>query len=637
MHAKLACLAVLTSMTMGLCAREYAPRVVGPNRADGYSAKTFAEFARWKDLSADAKMWEIYKYLADKRTGVYPLGMPNKEGRDPFYEAEVVRDPIKALNTHVGGYCDAFGPTWSGLLKDMGMGEARTIDYPGVHVVGEVFFDNAWHYLDLDARAAFHREDGKMLSLAEALKDDSIWKKSDLMMPLGDPAKARISYGKTRVEYRHGVNQSGHTMDYVLRRGETFTRWWNPQGGRFHYSGFAQNKVLMGIVDREPRGIKCKHQGWSVWTQGNGRFIYQPNLSESSKDFADGIYDFENVKPGPKGLTLERDGEGYAIFEFRTPYIIVPIVGDISATEDDREAALMELDGTSAKASVSMDNGKTWTEAPEGSTPLDLTKFVAGQYGYLLKLALKDKSGETVVRGLKVTTWVQVNPASLPALSQGKNLMQYKTGDHYGLQTRVMEIRSNGNVQEEFMKYVSDPPKNFDPKRRTARAIGPFTVEVSPPPGSEIVWINAGGAFNTVQRAGAKNTNNTMAYAANEPKDFKEIYKADIPDWQSHWHYNANREVKLESNAAKVYVQYVGDPGCNNYFVYAHCVDTPEIRGVKRPCQAPVKITHAWKENGELKSKQVNLNGSAGYEIETAAVPADEYIEIEIPSDWEKQ
>jgi hypothetical protein len=162
-------------------------------------------------------------------------------------------------------------------------------------------------------------------------------------------------------------------------------------------------------------------------------------------------------------------------------------------------------------------------------------------------------------------------------------------------------------------------------------------VEVLPPPGTEIAWINAGGSFNAIQRAGAKNTKNSMAYAANEPKDYKEIYKANIPDWQSHWHYNANRELKLDSPARKVYIQYVGDPGCNNYFVYAHCVDAPELKGVKRPGQAPVNITHAWKENGELKMKQVTLNGPASYEIETATAPANEYIEFSIPSDMEKR
>ena len=47
----------------------YSPRIVSPHNADTYSLKTFAEFPRWRDLSGDAKVYEIFKYLADRRTG----------------------------------------------------------------------------------------------------------------------------------------------------------------------------------------------------------------------------------------------------------------------------------------------------------------------------------------------------------------------------------------------------------------------------------------------------------------------------------------------------------------------------------------------------------------------------------------
>ena len=36
-------------------AREYAPRVLSPHNADAYSMKTFAHFARWRDLNHVAR------------------------------------------------------------------------------------------------------------------------------------------------------------------------------------------------------------------------------------------------------------------------------------------------------------------------------------------------------------------------------------------------------------------------------------------------------------------------------------------------------------------------------------------------------------------------------------------------------
>ena len=61
-------------------AAEHAPRVLSPHNADAYSMRTFAEFPRWRDLKEDAKVYEIYKYLADRRTGIFPMGAGAWEG-----------------------------------------------------------------------------------------------------------------------------------------------------------------------------------------------------------------------------------------------------------------------------------------------------------------------------------------------------------------------------------------------------------------------------------------------------------------------------------------------------------------------------------------------------------------------------
>ena len=99
-----------------------------------------------------------------------------------------------------------------------------------------------------------------------------------------------------------------------------------------------------------------------------------------------------------------------------------------------------------------------------------------------------------------------------------------------------------------------------------------------------------------------------------------------MPPDQSHWHYNVDREVKLDAPAGAVFVRYVGDPAVNNVRLYAHCLDEP------RRASAPLLITHRWTENGEPKSKQVKLAGPGEYEIMTEAEPVDESIEITVPS-----
>ncbi|HVE40506.1 MAG TPA: hypothetical protein VNM14_11490 [Planctomycetota bacterium] len=611
-------------LSTALSAHEHAPRVLSPHNADAYSMKTFAEFPRWRDLKGDAKVYEVYKYLADRRTGIFPMGAGAWEGKDPVYDFGYIRDPVKMINVYSVGYCDMLGPTMAGVMKDMGVGPSRTLNLPGWgHVVAEVFYDGKWHYLDLDVRAAFRREDGTLASMEEAKKDDSLWKRpSDpLFFPLDNVASVRKIYAETPVQVRHGVNMGGHTMDYVLRRGETFTRWWAPQQDRWNEAeSYHKEPHARAILEREPRGPKCKHPSFSIHTHGNGRFVYAPDLTDKSDDAADGVYELKNVKSGASGLVLETGGEGHVVFEVRSPYVIVPRVGTLETTDDDREASVLKLDAEGAAVSVSVDNGLTW------STPAsaDLTPLVSGRYGYLLKLALKGE--RAVVRSLELTTWVQVHSASLPSLRKGKNEMRYVTGDHYGLDGHVVEIRTNGSDRADFLKNLVEPPKDFDPARTTSRAQGPFVAKVAAPPGMKIAWFSGGGNFTTHQGDGAPKTKNTMEWAADAPSGFKEFYRAEVPAGQNHWHYNADVEVKLDAPAKTVFLRYVGDPGVNNLRIFAHCVeDAP-------PHSSPVRITHAWKEKGQLKTKAVTLEKPGPYEVTTEDEPADEYVELAVPT-----
>jgi hypothetical protein len=505
-------------------------------------------------------------------------------------------------------------------MQGMGIGPARTVNLPAWgHVAAEVSYSGKWHYLDLDVRAAFRRPDGSLASLAEAQRDDALWQggNTPLFFPLDDLKDTRRVYATTPVQVRHGVNAGGHTMDYLLRQGETFTRWWHPQGDRWnHHESYNKRPFPRDLLEQEPRGPKCKHPSFTIHTRGNGRFVYAPDLTDRSSDFADGVYDRQGVQPGPAGLM----GRGFAVFEVRTPYVIVPRVGDLDTTEDDAGASVVRLDGSGVTPTVSVDNGLTWT-APAS---LDLTPLVAGRYGYLLRL---DFAGaDAVLRALEITTWVQVHPASLPSLRKGTNAMRYATGDHYGLDTQVVEVHTNGSDRADFFKYLAEPPRDFDPQRTSSRARGPFTARVSAPPGRKIAWFSGGGSFTALQGDEAPRTANAMAWSGDRDGPFVEFYRADVPAGQSHWHYNADVEVRLPTPTKTVFIRYTGDPGVNNLRIYAHCLaDAPTRR-------SPVVITHAWREGSRLKAKSVRLEEPGPYEITTEAEPVDEYVELAVPS-----
>ncbi len=623
-------LAVLLLAAGAAQAREYAPRVVSPHRADAYSMRTFRAFPRWRDLEGDALAWEVYKYLVDTRSGVFHVNEV-LEGHDALSEYRVVRDPVKIVNVYGYGFCGLFGPVMEGVWKDMGAGRARTLALPAwSHVTSEVFYDGGWHYVDLDVRAVFRRPDGTLASMADARRDASLWNgRGPLFFPNDPLEKTRRVYLKTPVQHYYGFNQSGHTMDYVLRQGETFTRWWTPQGGRWHHRA-EWNRLdwLRRLIEQDPRGPKPNHRHFTIHNYGNGRFVYRPDLTDRSTDFRDGAWDARNVRPAAGGLTLAEAGEGFAVFEVRSPYVIVPVVGDLDTTDDDREASVVRIDGRSLSLALSLDGGRTWRDLAAHALPaaLDLTPHVAGTYGYLLKVTLRGRPDEAVLRSLGITTWVQVAPAALPVLRRGTNRMAYRTGDHYGLKTRLVEVRSDASRPEELLKYLAEPPADYDPSRKTARMRGPVVVKVAAPPGTKIAWFCAQGSFRTHQGEAARHTHNTMAWAADEPEDFREIYRADMPTDVQHWHTNACREVRLDRPAARIFVRYVGDPALNNVHIYAHCLDDG------RPSARPVRITHTWREGNDRKRHTATLKEPGPYDIAVRGEPVCESLEVAVPS-----
>jgi hypothetical protein len=617
-------------ITAAASARVYSPRVVSPHNADGYSMKTFGQFDRWRDLGGNERAWEIYRYLADVRTGVFHMSEV-LEGDDTLSEYATVRDPVKIINVYGYGYCGIFGPFMAGVCEGVGLGPSRSLilsDWR--HVASEVFYADAWHYLDVDVRAVFRRPDGTLASFADARKDAGLWAdRGPLFFPNDDLERTRKIYASTPFYCHYGFHQTGHTMDYVLRQGESLTRWWKPQGGRWHHlPSYHKTDFMRRLIETPPRGPAPNHRHFSVYDYGNGRFVYRPNLTVASSDFADGAYDRRNVAPGSKGLVLDGAETGLAVFEVHTPYIIVPKVNLLETTEDDREASVVELDATGARLSTSLDGGISWLPISAGSDSgrYDLTSHVAGTYGYLLRIDLAGQAAAEV-RSLEITTWVQVAPAALPSLRAGRNRMEFRLNDHYGLRSRVKTVCSDASDPDRLRKHVVEMPQDYDPARRTERIRGPLVAKVDATPGTKIAWFTAEGSFRTHQRDAAARTQNTIAYAVGAPEGFQEIYRADMPTDMEHWHYNAAREVQLEKPAEKLFVRYVGDPAVNNFRIYAHAVDD-------RPqAPSPVVITHVWSDREGQKSKRFELDGPGGYEVECGPEPVDESIEIAVPSD----
>ncbi len=631
----------LLVVPLAVFAGAHSPRVISEHVPDTFSLKDYRNYPAWKNLRGQDLALAAWKVFVGNETGVAHF-QPIREGRDPIdWEYRMIRDPIKMLNIYGYGFCGAFGPTTAGLFIGLGFERARSIQIPGCnHNVTEVWYDGAWHYFDTDLRGVIFRRDGETIASVEDVREQpDLWtnpsKKITPFFP-DDPPGLEI-YARTFREkppgYCHHWYMGGSTMDFRLRKGESLTRWWRPQGGRWsHQEEDGKTDFFRKLIRKPPYGAKTNHPNFSIWTHGNGLFEYSPTLRAGSADFEDGVFSRKNVELTERGVTLSRDGEGEVIFEVLSPYVIVPLVGDLDDRSDDKEASVVtfESEGT-ITASISLDYGRSFQPvsaiSQDGATTLDLTPYLRERYQYLLKLALAGKMGEAVLRSLGIRTWVQVAPISLPRLRKGLNNLEYKTRDQHGFaSTPWMQIPNMGD-RDEMSVYWTEPPADYDPDRKNQRLKGPMDLVFQAPPGRKIRWVSLGGFFQSHRGEEAVKTANEILYAPGGDAEWIRAYRANVPTWHGHWHYAYDTEVRLDEPAEMIRVRYVGDPGVNGIRVNLHSVRPGFARDDR------VTVTHSFKVNGKTVNRKFTFDRPQRYTIDCPAEPEDEFVRLEVPSD----
>lgn len=616
-------------------ARVICPQLTSSHIADTTDLSRFRQFHQWDSKTGNELALAIWKYLCDYETGLYHFN-EILEGPDAFDEYATVRDPLKILNTYNMAYCGIFGPVLDGIYQGVGFAQGRSFGLEAWnHCATEVWYDDNWHYLDVDVRGVLLRPDGIVASLAEAQKNRSLWGDPRHVEPFfpKDPDKARLFdiYNGSRVNYNYRWFEMGHTMDFYLRQGESLTRFWTPQGGRWHHlPRYSQTKWVRDLILEEPVGMKPNHREFTRWNHGNGLFRYAPDLSADSTDFQDGIHAVRNLAPGEKGLHLAQAGDGAVVFEVFTPYLIVARINDIDDPNDDAEASVVTLEtALPVDVAVSLDRGATWRHAARVlagmKNAVDLTRLVKGTYGYLLRLSASGAEPQAAIRSLAIDTWVQVAPISLPRLRAGDNHMTYEVGDRYGSRTIPMPVHPDTSDPADLAKYLVAMPADYEPRRDTSRIRGDAVLRLAAPAGMKIAWFSVGATFRTHQGEQAAGTDNRIAYAVGEPRDFKEIYRASVPTWVNHWRYNWDLDVRLDEPAETIYVRFHGDPGLNTMRACLHLLprETPDTR---------VQITHSYEIDGRTYRETVDLAQPAGYVVRCEGDPDNTAVTMSVPS-----
>jgi hypothetical protein len=296
-----------------------------------------------------------------------------------------------------------------------------------------------------------------------------------------------------------------------------------------------------------------------------------------------------------------------------------------------RDAASIVLDASCmVTVEISVDGGRRWERVGrvQNNARTDLTRFVRGRYGYLVRLKVKGSPGEALVRFLELRTWGQVAPISIPRLSKGKNILHLDVNDSRNLPTRLLSVLPHLGDRTEVERYEIEMKGNFQPERFNQRLVGQLIVPVRAPPGGLIDWITAGAMFTAYRTRNAHLTANRIEVAEALSGPYRTVYDArgKVPDWNEHWHYAMDVDVDLDEPQPEVFVRYIGDPALNAVRIHAHWIDPrPSNSGI-------VKVVHEYAISDQRVFREFRLPASGGtYSIECPEDPTNLSLAIEVP------
>jgi hypothetical protein len=451
-----------------------------------------------------------------------------------------VLDPIKLLNSYGFGLCYQIAPLLEALYKAAGFEDARVWFLTG-HTVTEVFYDGAYHHYDSDmlgyttvgsgdpqqqpvASVSQIAQDGSIIlgklvspNKVDPAKVDHPWYPADLKeSAIADLAELFTTRSDNWL-FPYTRYPKGHRMDFVLRLGEKLFRFYRPESDALFYLPYTSDgqrweefpKEVPQYQIRTGDGPQSQRDArrWST-----GRIEYRPPLGDRrsyfpvfNSTFNDNIDIPKSHAGSPFLRRLTADRPGQAVFEIRSPYVLIDARAEVEAVLSGPEQQL-EFD-------VSVDAGRQWevvatkrgpfhgmwevSPKPWARTGHGTLTAVSGRYGYLVRLCLSGPGSVDTprVNNLLLVSRFQLNPRALPEVAAGRNEMIYSAGepeDWRPLPLDLERIREFA-LRLENVRGVSESGQTFFWPAKPAPA--EMIFELAGPAGVDLTGFDAGARF----------------------------------------------------------------------------------------------------------------------------------------------
>jgi hypothetical protein len=612
----------------------FSPRLIGDHRADFASCKNIVESPMFRGRQGEELALAFYRYFTSTNDGTYHFWSPDETPGRPQVRGNV-SDPIRLLNGYGWMLCGQHSSFLYSLYRAAGL-EARQYGAPG-HCLCEVAYEGGWHVYDVDMWTWFRTPAGHVASAFELSQDafNLIVTNRNKSSPCNLPDRTLPDYADM---YAHLPTRNGrpaevwprwethaHTMDFVLRPGETLIRSQRSEG-RFPFPPSWQMYLKEFPADWKAASPRERYAPFR--TYGNGRWIYEPNLAAGFLDFAAGARDCQGITQTPEGLV----GAGHCIFPFVSPY---PFVSRPAWEKDPieyRDGSWLTLVASGyAKLEITdaLGNWKTLPVKADGTEErFDLSALLEARYAFDLRLTLG--AGGRLSR-LRFEGYVLTAPMALPRLDEGINRFTLRGKDKYGLATvpceRLPDFRTAAAVpidqQAQIRRGVVRPgapgwqviaPKEERPVEATFR--------FQAPEGEKFAWFYVLGS---VAEGPTGEPPRAVSFAwSSDGEEFRPLATASIENTPLQWDCSIEGEKILDQPGDAVYVRVTSDTAISGLEFVGHI-------GLGAAFSVRPEITHRWLEGG-TEHGFVVPPATDRYYFRCGPNPAGHVIEMKVPS-----
>lgn len=636
--------AVLLAVCSSSFAQVYSPDLTKVGQADTTSLKTLAQdiykhYNAHTDREKAEAIWRFY--LTDGRF-VKPGMFYHIAGW--AYEEPVgqVLDPMKLLNSYGFGLCYQDNPLLAATWQAGGFKHVRVWFLTG-HTVAEVFYDGAYHYFDSDmmgynpigngplkqrdVASVYQLEHNPKIILSNVTSPttsnpktvDYPWYPADVRAGAMDGLADLFTTTNDNYLYAYNRVPHGHTMDFVLRPGEKMIRYFAPTPANLSYVPHA--------FDGKDWEVSPDIAHWNMKTT-NG-----PRSEKDHRMWATGEIEYRPAGTGDAAI-LKHGSDTTYTFSMPSPYVIIDANFSVQASLPSASDKLV--------AETSVDGGRTWRQSAELSGPFNgpwnvkparvagesgQFSAVSGSYGYLARFSLQGKKKPSV-QNFALTTVFQLNPRTLPTLTPGENVMEYKSGSSVRTELPVRDEKLNEYASRiKNASYDAQGGQGYFINKDSKPAEVIFTLSASG--GRDLSGFDVGGRFLDLRDGIAPNKFTAEIRKVTPwPANANGSGTASISwstgesgPWTTLWTYNpkltwldgqsipqvlrwpeVDRSVRdLPPGTKRVYVRYSFDGLAIDHFRLA------TIKPANPEASQHLVVTQIWKENGVEQKFQKDI------------------------------